>query len=464
MIPRKYSATSDLYLAIPSGSNGPEVMANNVALLQTDAVAKQAIATGHLNVSPHTLLAHTSGLAVSDNIMSITFSASSTSKAVAGARAVDHAFLAVQAGELRRQTDGLVRSLKSQISTLNSSIGSLDTQIDDQSNASASTTAASSSLTDLINERGDDQSQVSQIQAQVGQAQSQAQSSEAISSVLDPAALVPVSAKKVILVDGLSGLIAGLAIGLVIVVFSALFSEGVPDRFAVAETLGAPLALSLPRYRGPRLMRRRRLAGRLRAPDLAIRMIERRLRGHLESAPGSALAVVTMGTPEPAALGARRAGARPLVGGATSRRSRRIGQPAHGLHARAVLHVRHDGDVPASDGWSLSLRLLVAPPDPMQMAEKPPPDDTDVLLVLATLDPAFGAEHLAPWASDAVMLVSTKGVTLARMDVGREMLRQAGISLRSVILLGCDSQDESSGVLNPGDLLFKPVYPDPWPK
>ena len=58
VIPRKYSATSDLYLAIPSGSNPPEVMANNVALLQTDAVAKQAIAAGRLNVSPRTLLAH----------------------------------------------------------------------------------------------------------------------------------------------------------------------------------------------------------------------------------------------------------------------------------------------------------------------------------------------------------------------------------------------------------------------
>ena len=38
-------------------------MADNVALLQTDAVAKQAIAAGHLNMTPHTLLAHTSGLA-----------------------------------------------------------------------------------------------------------------------------------------------------------------------------------------------------------------------------------------------------------------------------------------------------------------------------------------------------------------------------------------------------------------
>ena len=111
-----------------------------------------------------------------------------------------------------------------------------------------------------------------------------------------------------------------------------------------------------------------------------------------------------------------------------------------------------------------TLRLLVAPPDPMQMAEKPPPDDTDALLVLATLDPAFGAEHLAPWVSDAVVVLSKRGVTLARMDVGREMLRQAGISLRSVILLGSDPEDESSGVLSPDDLGLTPVHPAPCPK
>ena len=113
------------------------------------------------------------------------------------------------------------------------------------SNAPGSTAAASNSLTDLINERGDDQSQVSQLQAQVGQALTQAQSSDAVSSVLDPAALVPVSAKKVVLVDGLSGLIAGLAIGLAIVIFGALFSEEVSDRYTVAETLGGPITLSI---------------------------------------------------------------------------------------------------------------------------------------------------------------------------------------------------------------------------
>ena len=45
------------------------------------------------------------------------------------------------------------------------------------------------------------------------------------------------------------------------------------------------------------------MSRRLREPSLTLRMIERRLRGQLESAPGSALAVVVVGTPELAALG-----------------------------------------------------------------------------------------------------------------------------------------------------------------
>ncbi len=362
-------------------------------------------------MSPHALLAHTTGLPLSDNIMSIKFSASSPQQAVAGARAVARAFLAVQAEEVRRQTNGLVHTLQSQISALNTSIGTLDTQIDDQSAASAST-SASNNLTNLINQRSDDESQASQLQSQIDQALTAEQSASTISHVLDPAAAVPVSAKKELLVDGLSGLIAGLAIGLAVIVFGALFSARSPDRNTVAETLGAPVVLNLERYRSPRLLRRTRLAKLVRTPDPAIRMIERRLRTQLESAPGSALAIITMGAPEPAALGV---GALAFDLSLEGHRVVVVDAAENRLLATML------GLSPPSDSVELfpipaegdsSLRLLVAPTDPLQMAEKPPPDDTDTLLVLATLDPGFGAEHLAPWASDAVIVVSSRGVSL----------------------------------------------------
>lgn len=106
--------------------------------------------------------------------------------------------------------------------------------------------------------------------------------------------------------------------------------------------------------------------------------------------------------------------------------------------------------LPAAGGPPV--RVLVAPEDPLRMAEKPPPDDADALLVLASLDAAFGAEHLAPWVKDAVMILSPRQTTLTRLEVSRRMLHEAGISLRSVILLDSDAQDESFGSLGPVDL------------
>ena len=55
------------------------------------------------------------------------------------------------------------------------------------------------------------------------------------------------------------------------------------------------------------------------------------------------------------------------------------------------------------------MRVIVAPEDPAQMAQKPPPDDADVVLVLTSLDPAFGTEQLASWVTDAVMILCPSG-------------------------------------------------------
>ena len=108
------------------------------------------------------------------------------------------------------------------------------------------------------------------------------------------------------------------------------------------------------------------------------------------------------------------------------------------------------------------MRVIVAPEDPAQVAQKPPPDDADVVLVLTSLDPAFGTEQLASWVTDAVMILCPRGVNLTRLQVGREILREEGISLRSVILLDSDPEDDSSGALSSVDRRLMPVgSPDP---
>lgn len=458
VVPHKYSAVTDLYLAQPGGSDAPQTMANSVSLLQTEAVAQKAAALGQLHMSPRALLSHYSGLSLSGNLMSIKYSGSSQAEAVSGARDVARAFLAVQAQELRLQTDVLVRGLKSQITDANAGIANLNTTITNLSGAAPSE-QTTNQLTTLVNQRSADSTQVTQLQAQVQQALLNQQTVENVSHVLDPAALVPVSTKKVILMDAASGLVFGLAVGVGAVIFSSLLSERAPGRSTVAETLGAPVELSLGPYHAPRVMRRRRLARQLADPSPSLRMIERRLRGQLESAPGSAMAVVTVGAPEPAALAV---GALALALSSEGHRVVVVDAADNRLLASILDLKSHPQtmetfELPGVDGPPL--RVLVAPEDPAQMAQKPPPDDADALLVLATLDASFGAEHLAPWVTDAVMILSPRGVSLARMGVSREMLHEAGISLRSVILLGSDPQDDSSGTLSPVDLRFTPLEP-----
>ena len=459
VLPHKSAAVTDLYLAQTAGADPADAMADNVSLLQTNAVAEQAVSTGRLNMSPSALLSRYSGLPLSDTIMSIKFNGADRSEAVAGARAVAQAFLAVQAKELRLQTDVLVRGLRSEIASLTTAMGNLNTQISSLSPASSTVNAQTSNqITNLVNQRSADQSQVSQLQAQIQQARLNEQSANNVSHVLDPAAPVSASGKKVVLEDAISGLIVGLAVGLVALIFGSLLSERPLDRSTVAEALDAPVELSLERYRRPRVMRRKRLSRQLRTPSPALRMIERRLRTRLESAAGSILAVVTVGSAaEPAALAV---GALALAL-ASEGHNVVVVDAADNRILASVLGLAASPDtmetfqIPVEEGPPI--RVIVAPEDPAQVAQKPPPDDADVVLVLTSLDPAFGTEQLASWVTDAVAVLSVRGVNITRLRVGREILREEGISLRSVILLGSDAEDDSSGALSSVDRRLTPV-------
>jgi subunit length determinant Wzz-like protein len=450
VLPPKYEAVTDLYIAQPSGTDPSQATLNDISLLETQMVAKQAITTDHLHLSPTALLSHYFGISASENIMSIDYSAGSEADAISGDKAIGQAFLAVLAQELRLQTNVLVDGLQSQISSLNAAINHLNNSISSLS-ATPPDSQNTNNVTELVNQRGSDEQQVGQLQSQMQQATLNEQSTDDASNVLDPAAVVPASKKKVLLEDGLTGLIAGLALGLAFVVLSSLLSERPISRSMAAREFGTSVELSLERFRGRRFMSRRRLSRQLRNPSPVVAMIGRRLRNHVESVPGSALAIVELGSAEPAALAVGALALRLASEGhrvvVVDASERRLLASALGVTSKPkqmeTFEVYAGGDSP--------MTIIVAPEDPAQMAQKPPPDDADALLVLGTLDPAFGAEHLASWVTDAVMILSAKGVSLTRMQVSRDMLRDAGIFLRSLILLGSDGRDETSGALSSAD-------------
>jgi hypothetical protein len=70
----------------------------------------------------------------------------------------------------------------------------------------------------------------------------------------------------------------------------------------------------------------------------------------------------------------------------------------------------------------------------------------DVLLTLVTLDPALGGDHLATWATNAVVVVTAGRSSAVRIHGVGEMIRVAGMRLVSVVLIGADKSDESLGL------------------
>ena len=237
----------------------------------------------HLHESAEVFLASYQGLAVSNTILSITYSADSPEAAIAGANAVAQSFLDVRTHELELQTGAVVNDLQSQINALNSEINRLGPTIDTLSSSASGAPSSGSELASLIAQRNEDSSQVTQLEGEIQQDYLNAKTVTGASQILAPAAEIPVSAKKVALVDGLSGLVAGLGLALMVLVVSVLLSDRLRTRAEVAEVLNAPVEVSIrrfPRRRRPSLRSLRHL---LEQPNRELVMIDRRLRDHVDA-------------------------------------------------------------------------------------------------------------------------------------------------------------------------------------
>jgi len=440
LIPRKYAAVSDLYLAEPAGSAPGQAIADDVSLLQTRAVAQQVVQDLRLHETATAFLSTYKGRAVSNSIISVTVSAPTPSAALERTSVVTRAFLALRSYEFRLQTNVAVDGLRKQIASLNSQIGTLDKSINALSSSPGSSPPAGSGLTTLINQRSGDASQVTQLQAQIQQNLLNEASIQQVSRVLDPPAPVPSSTKKVIATDGLSGLVAGLSLGIGGVALGALLSDRPHDRSEVAAALEAPVELSIPRLARRRLGRWRRLKRALDRPDHSVRMIERRLRSRLESAPDSALGIVTLEASVPATL----ATALLICSLAEEGKSVLVADAAHGRPLAAAFGVRDVG-LHTISVRRRPISVFVAPEDPVEMAQKVAPDDVDAVLVLADVEPAFGAEHLRAWVSDAVVIVGEGKASVTRISATGELLRQAHVVVRSAVLVGSLPTDDTSG-------------------
>jgi hypothetical protein len=355
--------------------------------------------------------------------------------------------------------------------------------------------------------------------------------------------------------DSIAGLIAGLGLGVGIVVVGAVLTDRLRRRDEIAIAIGAPVELSVGRFRCPRFFRKWRLRRRMHNPTGDMEMIERRIRAHLEAAPASALAVISIecaamasvvmaalalslgqegknvvvtdladGRPVQALLDRQRSPRhlerRRLPRGEGRRLSRRerrqlnrapypgypeltsrsrlqstrpsrpiitpdamraplgswegwnLGpeRPSQGNywgsvhvnnpHSRAkwstwqqvplpqqeevpVAEPSPDLPVPVQPG---SVTVVSGPDDPIQTSVHRSNENVDSVLAFATLDPAFGAAHIASWATEAVVVVGAGKARADQVVAAGQMLRHAGIRARAAFVVGAESDDRSYGL------------------
>jgi capsular polysaccharide biosynthesis protein len=284
------------------------------------------------------------------------------------------------------------------------------------------------------------------------------------SRLLDEASPVLVSAKRTLAIKALTGLIAGLFIGLGFVVVRALISDHAWKRQDIARSLGARVRLSTgrpPRWRLWPFPKRLR-ESQQRNPEIKL-MVQ-----HLDSRitwtkrPTPALAVVSVDDVKACALTV----ASLAVSYATEGRHVLVADlTGTGLLA-ATLGVKTPG-THESQFSEPGKRLDVFLPDPDNgpaegcylrlgdnnrsggsddIALDAAWDVADVVLTLATLTPALGAEHLASWASRAAVVVTAGRSTTARIQATGEMLRLAGLQIDTAIVLRADKTDEGVGI------------------
>lgn len=463
LLPPPYKAASSVLLIQPAAQNGADVMLTEIAIADSHAVAETAMRKLGVPVtarSIQTFLGEYTAASLSDRVLQFTAKATSSSTAVNRAQAVAEAFLQVRNAELNSELTDTISAIDQQISQGKQHVSLLSQQISALSRQSPSPTR---------------QAEIASLQAQrklangtltgLNQAAKSYETTTKVatasvirgSSILDRAMPAHRSKIKYPLIYFGGGLAGGLALGLGLVSVLALVSTRFRRRDDIARALGAPVRLSLGRVRLGR-------GGMAVANKPEIRQIVAHLRRIVpaSSSGPATFVLVAVDAPDVAAVALvslamsyAGEGKRVIVADLTPNAAacRLLGSIEPGVH-----NVTADGQP-----------LVVACPEPDDMAPlgprrgPAPANDArrpsraldrvyaaaEVLLTLTTLDPALGADHLATWAADSAVVLTAGESTGTRIHTSGQMIRLAGVSILSAILLGADRTDVSLGAADP---------------
>ena len=429
MRPHQYQAAASVLVTLSPYDNPQTAAVDNQAMAETRSVAGLAVHELGLQQSASSFLSTYSAAYVTERLLTITANAPSASQAMLRASAVASAFLKFRADDLQAQNHLVLESLDQQISQA------------EQTNATATLTSLRQAVTSN--------------QATVQPALAAAVKDSQTLSV----APIPHSRLKPLVLDALIGLIVGLVLGLAIVIVRALVSNRLRQRDDIAYALDAPVKLSVGALRARRWLPA--LPGRAAKRDLDMRHVVAHLQSSVpRSTLGQAgLAIVAV---DNAPVVARAVAA--LAASCASQGNQVVAADlSRGAHMAHLLGVGSPGAHEVSqDGANFviavpdrddaapigPLRAVIAPAGRAQAGDvlAGSYSSADLLLTLVTLDPALGGDHLATWATNAVVVVSAGQSSAERIHGVGEMIRLAGTRLDSAVLIGADKTDESLGL------------------
>jgi capsular polysaccharide biosynthesis protein len=457
--PPHQAAVSVLLVDDPSQNAANEVL-TDTALAESLPVAAGVIRQLGLQETPSSFIGTYTVTDVTDQVLKLTVSAPTSDEAVQRASAVAAQFLRFRAQYEQTQQQQTEAQLNQQVSQAEQHLDSITAQIS-QISSQPSTSGQQTQLNSLRAQRTAASTALETVRQAVNQAlvstRLVTQKMVLGSEVLNSATPVKHSLAKGAGLYAIGGLIGGLVLGMAIVIIGAITSDRLRRRDDIAYAFGAPVRLSVGSLRKSRMPGLRgRAASRHRDMERVV--------GHLRNAvPGSSkgpasLAVVAVDDAPTVA----RAVVDLAVSSADQRKRIVLADLSAGAHAARLLGVDSPGIGKVSPS---GVTIMVAVPDaddvapvgPLQSHASPEgyaqPDESlvtacaraDLVLSLVTLDPAYGGEHLATWATDVVAVVTAGQSTAVRIHAAGEMIRLAGTRLGSVVVLDADKSDESLG-------------------
>lgn len=465
LVPPASVGTVTLLMGHPANADESAAMATDVSLLSTREVAVRTVRDLAWQMSPDVLQSAVTVQPVTPEVLTVAVTEHSPASAMAAVDALTRQYLAFRNAQLRSLTSGLVSGYQTRIASLERQVAALNAQY---SQASQQGPTAESRASDLLAQRTELNSQIASMQQASDDASLQTEAAISSTHVLDPPRAVRPSAKRAMVLDVGSGVVAGGALGLGLVLFRALTSERLRRRHEVALALGAPVRFSVTST-GPQERRSRRVLQRLRGRGPWRRRDLDALVYGLESA------IVPRGVgPElvkPDAFTGRSTAnvGVAAVGGTAGVAAAVIVAVASHLRVYGfsvfLVDLSKAGAVvrclPRPDAASVFRptgvpNLAMGPRGargPMVDLALGHPlrerwDAADIIIALIEVDPGIEVENLGSWVDQVVPLVSAGRCTAELLETTAGLIRSSGLSLPFAMMVGADDTDQSLGLVD----------------